>query len=318
MSQSQNAAEHVVTGLPVARTTDRAADVVADLAGREIDCCEAVFVLDADRKLLGGVRLSDLLRAPGKRLGDLMDPGYPRVAAHHDPGDVAAQALGCRAISVAVVDDQGRLMGAVPASSLLEILRREHVEDLHRLAGIQSETSRDRRTLEEPPLRRARHRLPWLVVGLAGSMVAAGTMARFERVLASDLAIAFFVPTIVYLADAIGTQTETIVVRGLSLSRTPLRRLLVNELRTGAIIGIVLALLALPMVALAFDIRLAVSVAGAIVIAGGVATGIGLLFPWTLHRLGSDPALGSGPVATIIQDVLSLLIYFGIATAVMP
>ena len=79
-----------------------------------------------------------------------------------------------------------------------------------------------------------------------------------------------------------------------------------------------LAALAFPIVAFGFsDSRLAFAVAAAIVVAGGVATSIGLLLPWFLQRLGSDPALGSGPVATIIQDVLSLVIYFAIATLIM-
>jgi magnesium transporter len=315
---SESAAEHIVARVPVARATDGVAAVVAGLVGREVESFEAVFVVDAHGKLEGGIRLADLLRAqPGRLIGDLVDPGYPRVGTHHDQEHVATEALARHATSVAVVDDHGRLIGAVPALSLLEILRSEHVEDLHRLAGIQRESSRDRSALEAPPTRQARHRLPWLVVGLGGSMIAAAIMSRFERVLASDLAVAFFVPAIVYLADAIGTQTEAIVVRGLSLSRLSLGHLLANELRTGVIIGVILAGLTLPVVALAFGFRLAISVASAILVAGAVATTIGLLFPWLLHRLGSDPALGSGPVATIIQDVLSLLIYFVIATVVM-
>jgi magnesium transporter len=237
---------------------------------------------------------------------------------HHDQEHVAAEALHHGATSVAVVDEDGSLVGSVPALSLLEILRHEHVEDLHRLAGIRREARKTRSALEAPPLRRARHRLPWLLVGLIGSMIAAALVSRFERVLEAKVAVAFFVPAIVYLADAIGTQTEAIVVRGLSLNRLPLRRLLGSELRTGLLMGMTLGALAFPIVALGFgDVRLAISVATAIFVAGGVATTIGLLLPWFFQRMGSDPALGSGPVATIIQDVLSLLIYFAIATIMM-
>jgi magnesium transporter len=149
-------------------------------------------------------------------------------------------------------------------------------------------------------------------------MLAAAVLARFERVLESKIAVAFFVPGIVYLADAIGTQTEAIVVRGLSLSHLPLRRLLADEVRTGLLIGCTLGALAFPMVFFTFgDARLAGSVAAAIVMAGAVATTIGLLLPWLLQQNGLDPAFGSGPVATIIQDVLSLLIYFGVVGAMM-
>jgi magnesium transporter len=316
--RAESAAEHIVTRVPVALESERVAAVVERLAGGDFDSVTAVFVVDASRRLKGAIRLADLLRSPKDRLaGELADGDYPRVGPHHDQEHVAAEALERRASSVAVLDDDGRLIGAVPSLSLLDILRREHVEDLHRLAGIQRETERGRSALETAPARRARHRLPWLIFGLAGSMVAAVVVSRFERTLAGNLAIAFFVPAIVYLADAIGTQTEAVVVRGLSLSRLSLRHLLADELRTGLLIGLTLAVLAFPVVAVAFDVRLALSVAAAILVAGGVATTIGLLLPWLLQRLGTDPAFGSGPVATIIQDVLSLLIYFVIATLIM-
>jgi magnesium transporter len=106
-------------------------------------------------------------------------------------------------------------------------------------------------------------------------MVATFIVARFESVLAAKPAPAFFVPGLVYLADAIGTQSEAVAMRGLSLSHVGIGRLIGGELRTGLLIGVVLAL------------------------------------PWLLARFGSDPAYGSGPLATIVQDVLSVLIYFG-------
>jgi magnesium transporter len=318
-SHPESAAEHVVTRIPLAKESERAGSVIQRFAGQGSDVLDAVYVIDDDHRLLGAVRLPDLFRAsPDSSIAALTDRSYPYVGSHHDQEHVADEALRRRATSVAVVDESGRLVGAVPALSLLEILRHEHVEDLHRLAGIRRERARERSALEAPPTRRARHRLPWLLVGLAGSMIAVAVVSRFQRVLESNLAVAFFVPAIVYLADAIGTQTEAIVVRGLSISRLSLRHLLADELRTGLLIGFVLAALSFPMVALAFgDFRLAFSVAAAILSAGVVATTIGLVLPWVLHRAGSDPAFGSGPVATIIQDVLSLLLYFAITTLVM-
>jgi magnesium transporter len=217
-----------------------------------------------------------------------------------------------------VVDSADRLIGVVGPTSLMAILRREHVEDLHRLAGITRESTHAREALEEPPARRARHRLPWLVVGLGGSMVATAVVASFESALAAKPSLAFFVPGLVYLADAIGTQSEAVAVRGLSLSHAGLARLIGGEMRTGLLIGLVLALLTFPLVWLAFgDPRLAAAVTLSLAGASVVASVLGLLLPGLLARLGSDPAYGSGPVATIVQDVLSLLIYFACVTAIV-
>lgn len=289
---------------------------------RHLTRWELVCIVDERRHLVGTLSGPELLALPDDAvLGGAARHDHPRVAPGTDQERMASVALHHGVGALPVVDDDGRLIGVVGAAALMAILRREHVEDLHRLAGITREphaADQAREALEAPPLRRVRHRLPWLAVGLVGSMVATGVMARFESVLAAKPALAFFVPGLVYLADAIGTQSEAIAVRGLSLSHARLPQLLAAELRTGALIGLVLALLALPMVWMVFgEWRLAVAVAGALFGASAVASTLGLLLPWALGRWGSDPAYGSGPLATIVQDVLSLLIYFGFVSAVV-
>jgi magnesium transporter len=152
---------------------------------------------------------------------------------------------------------------------------------------------------------------------LLGSELATLAMTAFERTLEAQIAVAFFVPGIVYLADAIGTQSEAIAVRGLSLTRAGIGHLLAGEMRTGLLIGAALALVAWPLVWFAFgDARLAVAVAFAIFAAGGVASLIGFALPWALARIDVDPAYGSGPVATIGQDILSLMVYLGVVNLV--
>ena len=143
-------------------------------------------------------------------------------------------------------------------------------------------------------------------------------MARFQSLLQARIEIAFFLPGIVYLADAIGTQTEAIAVRGLSLSHLSLRHLLGRELWTGVTMGAILgAVSALSVWALMKDLPLALSIGAALLAAGGIATSIGLLLPWAFHRLGFDPAYGSGPLGTVAQDVLSVLLYFACVSALL-
>lgn len=150
------------------------------------------------------------------------------------------------------------------------------------------------------------------------SVMAIGVMAGFERMLKSDVTIAFFIPALVYLADAIGTQTEEMVVRGLSLHKLSLGRILVMEVVTGGLIGLALAILTFFGVWLIFGkVVVGLGVAISLFAAGTLASSIGLLLPWTLSRTNIDPAFGSGPVATIIQDVLTILIYFAVMTALL-
>jgi magnesium transporter len=173
-----------------------------------------------------------------------------------------------------------------------------------------------RHAIEDPPLRRARHRLPWLVFGLAGGALATAAMAGFEATLERMVAVAFFVPALVYLADAIGTQSEAVAVRGLSLTRSGIGHLLAGELRTGMLIGVALGVIAFLPVLLVFgDVRLAAAVSTSIFIAGSVAAAIGIGLPWLLARRGVDPAYGSGPVATVIQDILTIVVYFMVLQA---
>lgn len=313
----ETAAQHLVVRVPRTARTARVGDVLAGLPGHAFDSAEALYVVDGEGRLEGLVRLVDALAAPADRTVEALIRRAPAVLPETDQEIVATTALRHGLAEVPVIDGRGTLLGAVPARALLEVLRREHVEDLHRLAGIRRETAQARGALEAPPTRRARDRLPWLIAGLIGSGVATFVVSRFERALEERVALAFFVPGIVYLADAVGTQTEAVVVRGLSVSRLGLRQLLAGELSTGFLIGVVLGALGFSAVAAAFvDLRLALSVALAIFASSATATTIGLLLPWALERTGRDPALGSGPVGTIVQDVLSLLLYFAIATLI--
>ena len=114
------------------------------------------------------------------------------------------------------VDDAGEFVGLVPPFSMLGVLLHEHTEDLARLGGYLHDTEAARTSSLEALGRRLRHRLPWLLIGLVGAMIAALIVGGFEEDLHEQVILAFFVPGIVYMADAVGTQTETLVIRGLS------------------------------------------------------------------------------------------------------
>jgi magnesium transporter len=275
--------------------------------------------LDDERVLVGAVPLTDLLAAPPDSPAEsLMQRDPPAVRADVDQEEAASVAIREELAVVPVLDERQRFIGVFPPRAIMHVLRAEHLEDLHHMAGIWHHSEEARRALLAPPLRRARYRLPWLVLGLAGSMLAAGVVARFEAILQAQIAVAFFIPAIVYLADAVGTQSEAVAVRGLSLTDAGIGRLLAGEIAAGVLMGATLAVLAGGFTVVVFDdAALALAVGVSLLAACAIATGIGLSLPWAFARVGWDPALASGPIGTIIQDVLSLLIYLGAAGAIL-
>jgi magnesium transporter len=312
---TDTAAAHLTRRVPRARAGETVSVFLSQLPGQVFDSAETVYIVDDTGRLLGTVAMTAVLRAePERDVAELMSGERIAVQENRSERQLADLAVRHRLLAVPVVSANGELLGGVPPSALLTILRHEHLQDLHRLVGIRHQRHEAIRALEGTPRYRVLHRLPWLLLGLMGSVIATVVMAGYERVLENRIAIAFFIPAIVYLADAIGTQTEAIAVRGIALSHARLRALLAREIATGLIIGAALGAVAMLGVLLVYhDVRLAAAVSLAILAAGAAAAALGLLLPWTLARRGKDPAFGSGPVATVMQDVASLIIYLAIA-----
>jgi magnesium transporter len=144
-------------------------------------------------------------------------------------------------------------------------------------------------------------------------MASAAIVGSFEQELQEEVLLAFFVPAVVYMADAVGTQTETVVIRAMSIG-IPVRAMLVRELLTGLVIGTLVGLAFVPFAAAIWgDARVAATVGISLTVSCAVATLVAMALPYGLARLGRDPAFGSGPLATVVQDLLSILAYFGIA-----
>nr|WP_283616268.1 magnesium transporter [Mycolicibacterium poriferae] len=301
---------HASTRVPTAGELTPVDDALDAMRGHRFDSAAAVAVLDG-RRLVGVATIEQLLAAPaGACLRDVMDASPPVVAPDTDREHAAWQAVQRGEPGLAVVDDDGRFRGLISPQQLLTVLLQEHDEDLARLGGFLSDVEHARSTSVESVKRRLWHRLPWLLIGLLGAMVSAVLMTAFEAQLSADLAVAYFVPGIVYLADAVGTQTETLAIRGLSVG-VGIRRITGREALTGLSMGLLLGAVMWPLVALMTgNVALALAVSVAILGASTVATVVALCLPWLLHRLGKDPAFGSGPLATVVQDLLSILLYF--------
>ena len=157
-------------------------------------------------------------------------------------------------------------------------------------------------------------RLPWLVLGLVGGMFATEIVKFFEDTLQRKLTLAFFIPVIAYMSDAVGTQTETLFIRALSIEKINIRKYLIKEVSIGLVMGIFMGLMMYAYAAFAFDdLSVAAIVGLAMIINATIAVLIATHVPLLLRKFGVDPAVGAGPFTTIVQDILSLLVYFAVA-----
>jgi magnesium transporter len=311
------AAELAVSAVPRAEPRSRSGDVREALAGASFETAVDVAVCDGER-LVGLAPIEQVLAAdPGTPLGELVDETTV-VAAGTDREQVASRVTKHMRRSAAVVDEDGDFLGVVPPEKLLLVVLAEHEEDVARLGGLRVSTSLARAASEEPIRRRLWHRFSWLVIGLLGAMVSAGIVGAFEEQIRAEVLLALFVPAVVYMADAVGTQTEAVVIRGMAVG-VQIRDIVWRELAAGGIIGAVIGASFFPFAFVVWgNGRIAATVAIALFISSSIATLIAMVLPYALARMGHDPAFGSGPLATVIQDLLSILVYFVVGISLLP
>lgn len=295
-------------------------ETIAALQGHTWDEVGHVYLVDDQAILTGQVPIERLLHAKEQTtLAEL--EGLPPIEVF--PGD-GAETVALRAVQrhdadVAVIDGHRRLLGAIPIGRLLALLHEEHVDNFLLMGGVSRVDHLHLSLTAQQTFAAVRARLPWLLVGLAGGFVAGGVASAFEDSLKREVALAFFLPLVVYMADAVGTQTETVLVRRLAYGDIELWAQLAREAFIGASIGTIVAVVAAAgLWILNGHPTLAVVVGASLGVTAIVATVVASLLPLGLMRLGADPALASGPIATVVQDILSVGIYLMIATALLP
>ena len=299
--------------MPTARAKQTVDEVRSSLAGQSFDSASDVAVLDGG-ELIGLLPMERLLAVEGDALvEEVMDADPPIAAPDTNREAVAWEMINRGESSVAIVDSQGVFLGLVPPNRMLNVLMTEHDEDVARLGGYLASTHRARHAAEERVTRRLWHRLPWLLVGLVGAIASAGIIGAFEQELDSNVLLAFFIPGVVYMAAAIGTQTQTVLIRGFAVG-VSLRHVLRRELISGLLLSLAISAAFLPVAAGGWgDTDVALGVTLALFASSIAATLVAIALPWGFQRAGADPAFGSGPLATVIQDLVTIGIYFAVA-----
>lgn len=278
---------------------------------------EYVYVTDERGVLVGVLSLHELLAAPvTARVAEVMTRDVASVHTQTDQEKVAHLALALSIKAVPVVRDSGTFAGVVPADDILRILRDEHTEDLLRQAGISVRVGGVAAVSRKAVLFA---RLPWLFLGLLGGLVAAFALHSFEEIIAAHVLLAAFIPVVVYMADAVGAQSQLLTVRTLGTGAAPsLLRSFFREVPIGALLGAVLgAAIALGGWLLMGHAEVMLVVGVSVAATVFLSSLIAVLLPSTLYRLGADPAYASGPLATVMSDIVSLLVYFTIASVLI-
>lgn len=316
----ESAGSYMERVVPTALPEDTAGQVIQMItkATRKWDSLTYIYILDQDKRPVGVVTIEELFAAtPSDTMAHIMRSNIEVVGPFTDQEQAAIVAIRNDLDAALVIDSEGRFIGAIDHDSILDILRYEHVEDLLRLSGIRAE-----RPIVDVVKARVsklvRARIPWLILGLAGGMLATVIIGFFEQALEEELSLAFFIPVIVYMSDAVATQTETIFIRSLSLEVFDVKKYLAREALVGIILGVILSLLLFTF-AVVFLETLNVAIIVSLAMLASVSTAVfaAILIPWALSKLKSDPAFGSGPFATIIQDILSIIIYFTVASLIL-
>ncbi|MGD2114236.1 MAG: magnesium transporter [Acidobacteriota bacterium] len=300
-------------------TTVREA-VAAIQEHRELELIVYLYVLDTEGRLVGVMSLRQLLLArPSKTLGEVMTRDVITVHTDTDQEEVAQLATRYDLLAIPVVDSDQALMGIVTYDDIVDVVREEATEDFYKLAG----TSDEEIVYQERSFKVAWIRFPWLLVNLAGGVLTGLLLEHFQVRLEEALFLLTFVPVIMGMGGNVGTQTSTIAVRGLATGRIRLgegstRQFLWRQLKVGVLLGIACATVVAVAAAVLQQNPMYSAVVGcAMMIALVLASLNGATIPILFERLGVDPAIASGPLVTTSNDITGILIYFGLASALI-
>lgn len=277
-----------------------------------------LYVVDEYGKLVGVCSLRQLVVVPPDTpLKNFMTTDVFAVKTDMDQEEVAKIVASYDILAVPVVDEYGELVGIVTVDDVIDIFREEATEDMMKMAGLGGEEFIETQSV----VKSAKIRLPWLFASCIGGIIAFIIISRFEGTLNRLTYLAAFIPVIMGMGGNIGTQSSTIVVRGLATGRLNIRDIwsvVFKELTIGVILGLIYGVLIGIVAQARYNTgALAMSVGLALICSMSVAALVGSLVPMLFARINIDPAVATGPLVTTAIDIISVFCYFMIATTLL-
>ncbi|PKG25559.1 magnesium transporter [Niallia nealsonii] len=320
MDYEEDTAGSIMTLEYISIPTDQTVASAMTILKREAPDAETIYYIyavDKNKRLVGVVSLRSLIVSDNHVLiADIMQERVFSVGVSEDQEDVARKMRDYDFLALPVVDFQQRLLGIITVDDILDVLEEEASEDYSKFAAVSNMDF-----IDQHPFSAAKKRLPWLIILLFLGMFTASLIGRFEETLNQVAILAVFIPLIGGMAGNTGTQALAVAVRGLAtgdLEKENKWKLIAREAGTGIITGLVCGVLVAVIVFIwQQDIYLGMLVGISILGTLIVATIAGAIIPIVMNKFKIDPAVASGPFITTINDIISIFIYFGMATMFM-
>ncbi len=290
-------------------------EFVIRLKFEEYETSRYIYVIDDDGKLVGVIDVKVFLTSPrNKKLKEIMTRNFVAVRADMDQEEVIKLVVKYDLDEVPVVDESGKLLGAISADDLMDVIVAEASEDIVKFGGMPK--------IREPYLTArvielVKKRAVWLIFLYLTEAVTISILSFYEKVLASVIALSFFIPLLTDTGGNAGSQSATLVIRSLATGEirfSDIPRIIIKESSTSILLGLILSPLAFTIsYSIAHNINVSTVVSLAIILVVFVASMIGALLPLIAARIGIDPAVISAPLITTIADSIGLTLYFTLA-----
>ncbi len=289
--------------------------------GEDRETIYTCYVVDPQRRLLGVVTVRTLLLSADEKLvQDVMEDQIISVTTGTDQEEAARLLNHYDLLSLPVVDGENRLVGIVTVDDAMDVIDQEATEDFEKMAAM---APSEKPYLKTGVWEMARHRIPWLLVLMISGMLTGGILAHYEAAFASLPLLVTFIPMLTDTGGNAGSQSSALVIRGLALHELRVRdlpRVFWKELRVSLVVGAVLSAVNFVRLIITYpgQTATALTVAFTMLFTVLMAKTIGGILPLAAKAVRMDPAIMASPLITTIVDAVSLVIYFNIASALLP
>lgn len=299
-------------------TVEQALQRIRDI-GIDSETIYNCYVLNRNRVLLGMINIKEILISKKEQIiKDLMTTNVISVNTLEDQEDVAKIFDKYDMYALPVVDTENRLVGIITVDDAINVLQDETAEDFEKMAAM---SPNEKGYFETSVFKHAKNRIVWLLVLMLSSAITGGIITNYEEAFAAVPLLVAFIPMIMGTGGNCGSQSSTLIIRGLATDEIELKDLfkaLWKEFRVSIIVGVVLAIVNGIRIIIQYnDLQLAIVIGLTLIATVALSKALGCLLPMFAKKLKLDPAIMATPLITTLVDIFSILVYFQIATAIM-